>query len=160
MKKVLKWVAMILIIVLVCIQFFRPAKNIYTGPDVEGIATRYAVPPKVMTVLQRSCYDCHSNNTIYPLYSHVQPFAWYLADHVEEGKRELNFSGFATYSPKKAAHKLDEITTETGQGDMPLSSYTLIHRNAVLSDEEVKLLTDWTIALSDSISKAYQLPAH
>jgi hypothetical protein len=158
MKKVLKRSLLVLLIVLVVIQFFRPGPNRAAGPPTQDITAGYAVPQPVMHVLQRSCYDCHSNNTSYPWYSKVQPVAWWLDDHIKEGKRELNFSEFAAYSPKKAAHKLDEIIAETGEREMPLSSYTLMHSQAKLSDAEIKLISDWATALGDSIRKANNLP--
>ena len=158
MKKVLKRVVLVLVVMLIVIQFFRPEPNLAAGPSAQDITARYAVPQPVMQLLQRSCYDCHSNNTSYPWYSKVQPVAWWLNDHVKEGKRELNFSEFAGYIPKKAAHKLDEIIAETEEREMPLSSYTLMHAKAKLSDAEIKLISDWAAALGDSIRKANNLP--
>ena len=154
MKKVIKWSLLIVAVVLVVIQFFRPEKNISSAVADQDIAKHYGVPDKVLAVLQRSCFDCHSNNTAYPWYNNIQPFAWFLADHVKDGKDELNFSIFASYTPKKAAHKLDEVIGETGEGEMPLSSYTLIHRNAVLSDQEIKMINEWATTLGDSIRNA------
>jgi hypothetical protein len=154
MKKVIKWSLMIIAVALVIIQFFRPEKNISSGVSDQDISKHYGVPAKVLAVLQRSCYDCHSNNTAYPWYNNIQPFAWILADHVKEGKEELNFSTFASYTPKKAAHKLDEVIGEIEEGEMPLSSYTIIHRNAVLSAQEIKMIHDWATTLGDSIRNA------
>jgi hypothetical protein len=154
MKKVIKWSLMIIAVVLIIIQFFRPEKNISSGVSDQDISKHYSVPAKVLAVLQRSCYDCHSNNTAYPWYNNIQPFAWILADHVKEGKEELNFSTFASYTPKKAAHKLDEVIGEIEESEMPLSSYTIIHRNAVLSAQEIKMIHDWATTLGDSIRNA------
>lgn len=158
MKRFLKWTLVLIAVLLIGIQFARPTANISGGADAQGIEKQYQVPEKVLALLQRSCYDCHSNNTHYPWYNNIQPVAWYLADHIEEGKRELNFSTFATYSPKKAAHKLDEIVTETGEHEMPISSYTNIHRSTTLSDEEIELISGWASVLSDSIRVANHLP--
>ena len=158
MKKVIKGTIGVIVISLVIIQFFRPEQNKATGISENDITTQYTVPGNVLGVLKRSCYDCHSNNTVYPWYNNIQPFAWFLADHVKEGKAELNFSEFASYKPKKAAHKLDEVISEIEEGAMPLSSYTAIHRNAKLSAEEVKLITAWATGLGDSIRQANHLP--
>lgn len=154
MKKVIKWSLLIIALILVVIQFFRPEKNISSAVADQDIAKHYGVPDKVLAVLQRSCYDCHSNNTAYPWYNNIQPFAWFLADHVKDGKDELNFSIFASYTPKKAAHKLDEVIGETNEGEMPLSSYTFVHRNAILSDQEIKMINEWATTLGDSIRTA------
>ena len=139
----LKKIAYFLLVALIVIQFFRPEKNQSTGPQANAIANKYAVPANVQEIMKRACNDCHSNNTIYPWYDKVQPVSWWLANHVNEGKRELNFDEFLTYSPKKAHHKLDEVIEMVKEGEMPLNSYTWTHRNAILSQEEKVAITDW-----------------
>lgn len=158
MKKVLKRGLIVLLLLLVIIQFFRPAKNTAGSMSPQDIGLRYQVPAPVNAILKRSCYDCHSDNTVYPWYSNVQPLAWWLDRHIQEGKRELNFSLFAGYSPKKAAHKLDEIITEVGEREMPLSSYLAMHPAAKLSDREIALISAWADKLGDSIRIANNLP--
>lgn len=155
MKKVL----IALLVILIIIQLIRPGKNIAAQPSSNDIALKYNVPGNVKQILQRSCYDCHSNNTDYPWYSNIQPVMWFLDNHIQEGKRELNFSEFASYTPKKAAHKLDEVISETGEHEMPISSYLWMHKNAKLSDTEIEQITKWASTLSDSIRKANNLPA-
>lgn len=157
MKKVWKRSLLVLVALLLILQCFRPASNTAAMPGPRDITTKYAVPAPVLRLLQNSCYDCHSNHTRYPWYNKIQPMAWYLDRHIKEGKRELNFSEFAAYIPRKAAHKLDEIITEIGEGDMPLGSYTLIHRGTRLSEAEIRLIADWASALGDSIRTAYKL---
>jgi exonuclease VII small subunit len=73
----------------------------------------------------------------------VQPFGWFLKDHIDEGRRELNFSTFASYEPRRQAKKLDEAAEQIENGGMPLESYTLIHKEAKLTAEQKKLLTDY-----------------
>ncbi len=104
------------------------------------------VPDNVMTVLQGSCYDCHSNRTNYPWYAEVNPVGWWLNNHVEEGKSELNFSDFAQYDIKRMDHKLEEVAEEVAEGHMPLPAYTWIHREAELSPEQVSLIKEWVAA--------------
>lgn len=144
-----------LLVVLVVIQFIRPEKNQDTRVSVNDITTKYAVPSDVHTVLKRVCFDCHSNNTVYPWYDNIQPVAWWLHHHIEEGKEELNFSEFATYSPKKARHKLEEVGEAVTEGWMPLGSYLWIHHDAKLKPEEAKLVADWAKGLETQI----QVPA-
>jgi hypothetical protein len=133
-----------LLAVLVVIQFIRPVKNNGIGIAANDITAVYTdMPQQVQTLLQQKCYDCHSHSTQYPWYANIQPVAWWLADHVEEGKQHLNFSEFKTYNPEKAAHKLEEVVEEVAEGEMPLKSYTLIHRDAVVTTEELNLLRDW-----------------
>lgn len=152
MKKVIKTTLVVLLVVLVLIQFYRPAKN--DGPiDVPSdISVAYAVPADVMNVLHKACYDCHSNHTEYPWYNNIQPVALWLADHVKEGKEELNFSEFGTFKTKRKLKKLKEIVHEVEEGDMPLSSYTLIHNEAKLTPQEKQMLIDWAKALTQKIS--------
>lgn len=96
------------------------------------------VPATVEKSLQVSCYDCHSNNTDYPSYSKIQPAAWFLEDHIKEGKDELNFNEWDTYSSRRKNSKLRSIIKQIESGEMPLVSYTLIHGGARLDSTAVK----------------------
>jgi hypothetical protein len=146
-----------LLILFVFIQFFRPDRNISASVSPNDIANKYAIPVNVKEKLKVACYDCHSNNTRYPWYYNIQPVGWWLQHHVNEGKEELNFSEFLSYSPKKAHHKMEETVETINEGEMPLSSYTLMHRNASLSAEQAKEIVDWanqtksTIALVNNL---------
>lgn len=142
-----------LLVVLVVIQFIRPERNVSEIPSQNDIRVHYSVPANVESVLKRACYDCHSNNTNYPWYANIQPVLWWLQDHIEEGKEELNFSEFATYSAKRADHKLDEVIEMVEEEEMPLESYTYIHKDAILSSSEKKLLMDWAADLRKMIKK-------
>ena len=147
----LRNVLLALLVMLVVIQFIRPAKNQAVGMSTNDITTKYAVPDNVHTILKRSCFDCHSNNTEYPWYNNIQPVAWFLDHHVQEGKGELNFNEFAAYSPKKARHKLEEVGNAVTEGWMPLDSYLWIHQDAKLSSEEAKLIANWANGLRNQI---------
>lgn len=155
MKKFFKRLLLVLLIAFIVIQFFRPEKNIAAGISANDITTKYAVPQNVQQILKTSCYDCHSNNTVYPWYSNIQPVAWWLKDHIDEGKRELNFSEFATYRIGRQYRKLEEINGEVKEDKMPLSSYTIIHKDAKLSNEQKLALATWVTALRDSIKAQY-----
>jgi Haem-binding domain len=136
-----------LLVVLVLIQFIRPAKNISPGPTTNAIETKYAVPANVQKSLKYSCYDCHSNNTKYPWYTNIQPIGLWLQSHVNDGKRHLNFDEFATYSEKKAKHKFEEIEETTKTEWMPLDSYLIIHGDAKLTPDQWKEMREWAVAL-------------
>ena len=146
MKKILKIAAILLVAAIVVLQFIRP--NFSNPPIVPGetLEDLTAVPAEVQMVLSRSCSDCHSNKTLYPWYSQITPFNWFLADHIEVGRSKLNFSTWNTYTPKKKIHKLEEICEMLEAKSMPLPSYLWIHRDAVLSDEQSKMLCDWANA--------------
>ncbi|MFM8485102.1 MAG: heme-binding domain-containing protein, partial [Bacteroidota bacterium] len=93
---------------------------------------KYAVPENVMAVLKPACYDCHSNQTRYPWYAGIQPVAWWLAEHVNDGKRHLNFDEFTTRKIAVQNHKLEEIIEMVKEEEMPLGSYTWTHADARL----------------------------
>jgi hypothetical protein len=133
----------VLIAALVIIQFIHPAKNISAGPYPNDITTKFAMNDNVASIFKTSCYDCHSNNTVYPWYANIQPVAWWLQNHVNDGKKELNFNEFATYKEKRQHKKLDEIIELVKEGEMPLKSYTILHGNAKLSAEQKATITKW-----------------
>jgi hypothetical protein len=151
-------ILLVLLVALLLIQFIRPTRNISEGKSDNHLTNKYTVPANVSGVLEKACYDCHSNNTVYPWYTNIQPVGLWLQNHVNEGKKELNFSEFLAYSPKKARHKMDEVIEMVKEGEMPLKSYTLIHKNADLSSEEKTALTDWAYALMVQIEKDNNLP--
>ena len=148
----IKKIALGLALLLVAGQFVRPARNLSAGSGPNDISAKYPVPASVQTVLQRACYDCHSNYTHYPWYAEVQPVRWFLDSHVNDGKRHLNFSEYGGYPAKRAAKKAEEIADEVEQHQMPLKSYTWMHPEARLTAEEIKRLTDWADKLHDQIA--------
>lgn len=140
-----------LAVILIGIQFFQPLRNQSDEVTASHIERVYNVPQNVKAILTQSCYDCHSNNTRYPWYSRIQPGAWYMARHIKKGKEELNFSEFGEYSARKQRNKFRAMAGQVKDGEMPLSSYTLIHRNAVLSPEDKQVLIAWFSTMEDSI---------
>ena len=152
MKRKLKITGGLLFALLGAIQFVQPARNTAAGPGPDDINVKHPVPPPVLSLLQGACYDCHSNNTVYPWYARVQPVGWWLARHVQDGRRHLDFSAFGTYPPKRAASKLNDLVNELEQHSMPLPSYTWMHPAARLTPAQVKLITDWAEGLEDEIS--------
>ena len=139
-----------LLALLIVIQLFRPTKNIATKEQAQSIDKAYTVPENVNGILKKACYDCHSNTTVYPWYTNVQPIAWWMDDHIREGKSKLNFSEFAAYPLKKQDHKLEEVVDEIVD-EMPLTSYKLAHSEARLTVDEKKALTDWANGLRKEI---------
>lgn len=133
-------------IALILLQLIQPSRtnsqdaSAWGNDDISHVVT---VPSDVKQILEVSCNDCHSNHTDYPWYTNIQPVGFWLDHHVEEGVHELNFSEFATYKRKRQLHKLDEIVEMLEEHEMPLSSYTLIHTNAKLSEAQKQLLITW-----------------
>ena len=147
----LKKIILALAVLLLALQAVRPAKNLGEAEGPDSVVKRHVVPAEVRAVLQKACYDCHSDRTAYPWYAEVQPVGWWLASHVDDGKRHLNFSRFARYDAQRAAHKLDEIVDTVLARSMPLKSYTWVHRDAVLTPAEINAVADWAEALRDEI---------
>ena len=146
---------MVFLFILISIQFIRPAPNSGNADGANDIFHYTYVSPEVKRLLQKSCYDCHSDHTDYPWYTNIQPIGWWMQDHVDEGKDEVNFSQFNTYRIKRKIRKFHEIAEQIEEGEMPITSYTLIHGGAKLSSEQGKLLIDWATKNEDSLSKLY-----
>jgi len=149
--KPLKLIGLVIVIVLVGIQFIPTRSNQSSEVPSTDFVLTYKVSGEVGRILHTSCYNCHSNNTSYPWYSRVQPVGWFLQNHINKGKAELNFSEFGTYSLRKQKSKMKSIVSQVEKGEMPLSSYTFIHREARLSRENKKAVVDYLNALQDSL---------
>lgn len=141
-----------LLVLALAVQFYRPAKNLAAAPAKTDLLTLHPAPPEVKQLLQAGCYDCHSDHTRYPWYAEIQPVGWWLAQHVRDGKRELNLSAFGDLSPKRQAGKLEEMVDVIERREMPLKSYTITHRDAVFTDAQIKQLNGWLEALRDKIA--------
>ena len=138
-----KKIGIALVVVFIVAQFFSPEKNESNLEDIAAFITETNPPKEVKSILENTCYDCHSSNTKYPWYNNVTPVNYWLASHVNEGKSHLNFSDWKSYSIAKKDHKLDELIEEVEEGEMPLKSYTYTHSEAQLTAEERKLVTEW-----------------
>jgi hypothetical protein len=136
-------ILIVVILLLVAIQFIRPAKNNGIEVPTKNIKSVVDIPESTQQILINSCYDCHSNTTKEMWYMNIQPLGWWISHHIDEGKEELNFSEFSSYSVKKQAHKLEEIAEMINEDEMPLSSYTLMHANAKLSIQQREEIINW-----------------
>ena len=129
--------------VFIAMQFYRPEKNISHGDHSLTFLEETNPPESVRSVLKESCYDCHSDNTIYPWYNNIAPVSYWMADHIKEGKEHLNFSDWKNYSRGEKDHKLEELINEVSEGKMPLKEYTWTHENAALSQEQIDSVVSW-----------------
>lgn len=132
-----------MLIVFVGIQFIPTTRNQNNEVLETDFSKTFSVPNNIQNLLRNSCYDCHSNNTNYPWYNKIQPVSWFLEHHIKDGKKELNFSEFGGYSKRRQKSKLKSIKSQIEKDVMPLSSYTLIHRDAKLSKKDKKLIYNW-----------------
>jgi hypothetical protein len=139
-KKVLRWFLLGILLALIVMQF-APVER--TNPPVEE---EVRSPANVRAILKRACYDCHSNETRWPWYSHVAPVSWLVAHDVHEARKHLNFSTWNQYNPKRQARKLNATSEEVDEGEMPLWYYLAVHRDAALSDADRALLREWATA--------------
>ncbi|MCB0474644.1 MAG: heme-binding domain-containing protein [Flavobacteriaceae bacterium] len=144
-----KKVFLILLIIIIAMQFYRPAKNMASEtPATDFLVVNHA-PENISEMIRGACYDCHSDNTVYPWYAEVAPVSWWIANHVEDGKKHLNFSTWADYDDKRKAKKLDHIDEALTKRFMPMKVYIPMHPEAKLSDEQIKSLTDWVKSLEN-----------
>jgi hypothetical protein len=149
--KIVKIIAVVLLVAFVGIQFVPTERNQSDVVPKTDFMLVNSVPDHIKSKLQTSCYDCHSNNTQYPWYNKVQPIAWFLEDHIKEGKAELNFNEWDSLSNRRKKSKLRSIIKQIESGEMPMASYTLIHREASFSEAEKQELIQWVERLKDSI---------
>ncbi|MEN5309198.1 heme-binding domain-containing protein [Chryseobacterium cucumeris] len=144
MKQILKRILVFVLFLFIAIQMYQPAFNIDKGRAATKDFIRvYKMPAEVQTLFRNSCYDCHSNNTDYVWYDYIQPVRSVVESHIKEAKNDLNFNEWETYSNRKQERLLNSIKEQIVNRQMPLSSYTLMHRKAKLSDDEIKTMTEW-----------------
>jgi hypothetical protein len=132
-----------LAVAFIAIQFVPVTLNQSKIISKDDFITTTNPPKEIAVLLQSSCYDCHSNNTNYPWYDRVAPVSWWIQGHVDEGKDELNFSEWNTYTTKRKNHKLKEIVEETEEKKMPLESYLIKRGDAKLSESQITNLKNW-----------------
>jgi hypothetical protein len=136
MRRWIKAALIVVVMLLVAIQVVRPAR---TNPPTDTRRTIQAQlgPGIASAAIDRSCRDCHSNETTWPWYSHVAPVSWFIAHDVNEGREALNFSDWTSYPQDRQAKLLAQACDEVTEGDMPGLPYTLIHRGSGLTPAEI-----------------------
>jgi len=136
LKRYLKIFLYVIILVLVIIQFIPVDHSVpQTNPEDEFF-TVVDASVEMQTLLKEACYDCHSYETEYPWYDHIAPVNFLLNNHVQEGREELNFSIWNTYSTKEASHKAKESAETLEDKSMPMKSFTLTHPEARLTIDQ------------------------
>lgn len=154
MKKIL----IIIIVAFILIQFFPIDKNNPAPTPKMDFLRIKNTPASTAKIIRNSCYDCHSNESKYPWYSNVQPFAWFLEDHIKEGRKELNFSTFATYDKKRQVKKMKESAQMVENGEMPLDSYLLAHPEAQLTEAQKTELVQYFNLMESDLMLFNEIP--
>lgn len=139
----LKKIGWLLLIVLVIAQFFKPEKNQGSLDSVEKFYADTNPPEDVRLVLKETCFDCHSDFTRYPWYFNITPVNYWMDSHIDEGKKHLNVSKWEGNSVKRKDHKFEDLIEMVKEKEMPLPSYTWMHTDAKLSDQQIKSILDW-----------------
>ena len=161
MKRVsAKWIVASVIVVLILIQIIQPRR---TNPPViasRSLEAHVEVPPDVHAVLKRSCYDCHSSETVWPWYSHVAPVSWYVINDVNTGRSHVNFQNWeAQVNEQEGKEHLGLVCKLIREGKMPPADYRVMHKGTDVSPAETSAVCAWsqkvgTMEDSDSDKKA------
>ena len=148
-KKRLIWLIIILLIVL--IQFIPNDKPEVILSNENDLIYNNKLPESAENILRTSCYDCHSNESLYPWYSYIAPVSWLVVRDIKVGREELNFSEWESQSKMDKAKNIDKIIDEVSDEEMPMAIYTLIHTDAKLTAEDRQLLVDWADNYAESL---------
>jgi hypothetical protein len=147
MKKLFFYVLMPLIGIF---QLFPGEKPTVTLDNPNDIHREVLIDPTVSKILRNACYDCHSNETVYPWYAGIAPISWLVIHDTNEGREELNFSEWIPYTLKRKNHKLEEIIEMVDDDEMPMKIYTVIHEEAKLTEEDKQKIITWAMNLKGS----------
>jgi hypothetical protein len=153
-KRTFSKVILVLIALFVIIQFFTVTHD---NPPVRA---DLSVSVELHDIMKRSCYDCHSNETIWPWYSYVAPSSWLVADDVHGAREHLNFSDWETMSPIDQAEEKKRIWHHVKEDEMPLSQYLMLHPEAKLSDQDKAVIEQWATAPAPTSETAPADEAH
>ncbi len=148
---IIRKTAYVILIVFLIIQVIRPERNNGSADGPKDISHFVQVPDTIQHILKTSCYDCHSNHTVYPWYALINPVGLWLRDHINDGKRSINFSDLSGFTKKKLDHRLGDISETVEKGEMPLDTYTFIHRYAILDSGQINMIKAWVISARKEI---------
>ena len=144
-------IAAVVLILLIGAQFVGAGRTNPPSKPGASLLALTSTPPAVSAILDRSCRDCHSNDTRWPWYSHVAPLSWFLLSHVNGGRERLNYSQWTSYDSDDQDKFLGGMCSLPKKGRMSIPSYLWLHRDARLSDADVKTLCAWSDKMRDTL---------
>ena len=153
MKKTFKIGFFVLIGLFLLIQVYRPQRTRTDEITKDHITKAIDVPGNVQSIFKRSCYNCHSEQTDWPWYSNIAPVSWLVISDVTGARAKMNLSQFGKYTKDKQSRELSKICDMITNKDMPPAKYTMIHSDAVLTQEDKDMLCNWANAVSDSLGE-------
>lgn len=154
MKKKWKWIFGALVAVFALMQLANPARTNPPAPPGGDLSATNPPPPQIAALLRAACYDCHSDETKWPWYSHVAPVSWLVASDVNHGREHVNFSEWPHDHPEWAARRLENVSEELDYKEMPPAKYTLMHPAARLTDRQRQELIQWADQAADKLKAA------
>jgi hypothetical protein len=147
--RLLRWALLAFLVAFIGLQFVRPDR---TNPPAPAAASLQAkTPPEIKALLDRSCRDCHSNETRWPWYSHIAPVSWLLANDVAHARERFNYSEWTSYAPDDQDKFLGAMCSLAKRQRMPLPTYLLLHRDARLTPADVAALCAWSDKMRDTL---------
>jgi hypothetical protein len=139
------------VLVLLAIQFIPSGKPVVKIENKMDLIKNNDLPPELASILKTSCYDCHSFEPKLPWYSNWAPVSWLVNRDVNKGIEEVNFSEWESLSKLKKAQKIDECIEVIQDGEMPLQIYTVMHKDAILSDAQKEAFVLWADQYAENL---------
>jgi hypothetical protein len=149
MKGKIIWI--ILIAVVVILQLIPSGRPEVIEDNKSDLLANNKVPDSVAYFLKTACYDCHSNESVYPWYSYVAPVSWLVSRDVNLGREEMNLSNWETLDKMRKAKYLSDIVDVVSDGTMPMAIYPLMHPEAKLKRSDRQMIVDWADSYAESL---------
>ncbi|RQO35119.1 cytochrome C [Chryseobacterium sp. KBW03] len=138
-KKIIFWI----LVGFALIQFVPIDRTNQPVDSAKNFVVAKKTPEKIATLLKNACYDCHSNETVYPKYAFIAPVSWSVKSHVNEGREHINFSTWETYNKDLKESMLTKVVQTIQNKTMPMPGYIVYHKEANLSEAERALLIQY-----------------
>lgn len=146
-----KKILLIVLAIVIIIQFIPADLPVVILDNPNDLIANNDIPENIESILRTSCYDCHSNETVYPWYSYVSPVSLLVSRDTRIGRDELNFSEWEKLDKIEKAEMLDEIAEEIEEGEMPMKIYPITHPDAKLSDSDREEMVLWAEIMAEAL---------